>query len=249
MQPSSDWGNPVRNTLSGFVFSTFVAGTALLLTASAANTPSAPPPATSFALDSMTGLEVLNVKAEAATYRGRRAVHLLQSTADATTGSAEKESIAILKTTDFKDGTIEADIAGAPRTGAPAGARGFFGIAFRVQPHGSPFECFYLRATNPRSEDQLRRNHSVQYISSPDFSWERLRKETPGVYESYADIEPGAWTKIKIVVSGTKAQLYVNNAAQPCLIVNDLKRGETRGQIALWIADDTDAYFSNLTVK
>jgi len=95
----------------------------------------------------------------------------------------------------------------------------------------------------------LRRNHSVQYISHPEFPWERLRKETPGVYEAYADLEPGAWTKIKIVVSGTKARLYINGADQPCLIVNDLKLGEAHGPIALWIAVDTDAYFSNLTIK
>jgi hypothetical protein len=38
-------------------------------------------------------------------------------------------------------------------------------------------------------------------------------------------------------------------ADQPCLIVNDLKLGETRGQIGLWVGADTDGYFSNLTVK
>jgi hypothetical protein len=202
-----------------------------------------------FALDSLDGLEIVNVKAEAATYRGRRAIHLLQSAADPTTGDPKKESLAILKDSDFHEGTIAADLAAAPRPGAPPDARGFVGIAFRVQPHGLPLECFYLRQTNGRVEDQLRRNHSAQYISSPDFPWERLRKETPGVYESYVDLEPGAWTKVKIVVSGTKAKLYVNDASQPCLIVNDLKLGDTHGQIALWIGVDTDAYFAKLTVN
>jgi len=69
------------------------------------------------------------------------------------------------------------------------------------------------------------------------------------VYESYVDLEPGAWTKIKIAVSGTKAKLYVNGADQPTLIVNDLKLGESHGQIALWIGVDTEAYFSRITVK
>jgi hypothetical protein len=53
---------------------------------------------------------------------------------------------------------------------------------------------------------------------------------------------------MKIVVSGTKAQLFVNGAAQPCLLVNDLKLGETHGQIALWSYGGTDGYFSNLKV-
>ena len=69
------------------------------------------------------------------------------------------------------------------------------------------------------------------------------------MYESYVDLEIGAWTRIGVVVAGAQARLYVNGANQPCLIVNDLKLGETHGQIALWIGSDTDAYFSNLTVR
>jgi len=205
-------------------------------------------PSVTYTLDSLDGLEILNLKAELATYRGKRSVHLLQSTAEPPT-HPHKDPIAILKDTDFKDGVIEAEIAGAPRQGARPDIRGFVGIAFRSQDHGARFECFYVRFTNGRADDQLRRNHSAQYISFPDFPWERLRKENPGVYETYTDLEPGAWTKIKIVVSGIKAQLYVNGAAQPCLIVNDLKLGESRGSLALWVGDDSEAYFSNLTIK
>jgi len=75
-----------------------------------------------------------------------------------------------------------------------------------------------------------------------------LRSESPGVYESYVDLEPGVWTKMKIEVAGTKARLYVNGAEQPCLIVNDLKLGAVRGQIGLWAFIATDAYFSNLKI-
>lgn len=204
--------------------------------------------AATYRLDSLASLEIFNLKADLATYRGKRGLHLLQSTAEPPT-DPRKDPIAIFKDSDFQDGTIEADVAGAPRQGAASNIRGFVGIAFRSQDHGARLECFYLRFTNGRSDDQLRRNHSVQYISFPDFPWERLRKENPGVYESYADLEPGAWTKIKIVVAGAKARLYVGGAEQPCLIVNDLKLGESRGSIALWIGDDSEAYFSNLTVR
>jgi len=76
-----------------------------------------------------------------------------------------------------------------------------------------------------------------------------LRNENPGVYESYVDLNAGAWTRIKIVVAGTRAQLYVNGADQPCLIVNDLKLGDSHGKVALWIGSDTEAYFANLSVK
>src|ERR1035437_1569021 len=154
-----------------------------------------------------------------------------------------------LKGTDFKEGAIEVEVAGAPRPGSALNMKGFIGVGFRVQPHGSAQELIYLRPSNGRAADQLTRNHSVQYVSPPDYSWQRLLKETPGVYESYVDLEPGVWTKIRIEVSDAKARLYVNGATQPCLIVNDLKRGESRGQIALWVHETTEAYFANLTIQ
>jgi hypothetical protein len=156
--------------------------------------------------------------------------------------------IALVGGTDFKDGTIEVDVAGLPILAIDPTVRGFVGVEFHVQPHGAQAENVYLRPTNGRADDQLRRNHSVQYESLPEFPWHRLREEAPGKYESYVDLESGAWTKMRIEVLGTKARLYVNGAEQPCLIVNDLKLGEVRGQIALWAYTATDAYFSNLRV-
>jgi hypothetical protein len=205
-----------------------------------------PKPAATFALDSSAGLDTVNAKAEPIMYRGRRAVHLVPPPGQE---NADADMLALIAGAEFKDGTIEVDVAGAPRAGAPADSRGFIGVAFRVQNQGDKAEFFYLRPTNARSDDQLRRNHSTQYISSPEFPWERLRKESPGVYESYVDLNPGAWTHLKIVVSGTRAQLYVNGATEPCLVVNDLKHGDTHGRIALWAHTTTDAYFSILRVK
>ena len=202
------------------------------------------PPVRTFPLNSLSELELHHVEAELVTYRGRHAVRLVEQEESAT-----DLAIAILSGSDFKDGMIEAEIAGAPRMDAPQDMRGFVGIAFRVQLHASRFECFFLRPTNGRAGDQLRRNHSTQYISHPDFPWYRLREQTPGVYESYTDLVPGAWTPIRIVVSGIQAQLYVKGAEQPCLVVNDLKLGETQGQIALWIGAGTEAYFSTVVVK
>ena len=201
------------------------------------------PGARTFRFDSLSGLELHNVDADLVTYRGRRAVRMVE--ADLT---AEGPAIAILTHSDFEDGAIETAVAGDRRPDAPEEMRGFVGIAFRVGPQGSRFECFYLRPTNGRADDQLRRNHSTQYISHPDYPWFRLREEAPGVYESYADLVPGAWTELRIAVSGRRAHLHVNGARQPSLIVNDLKLGDTRGQIALWIGAGTEAYFSDVAV-
>ena len=68
------------------------------------------------------------------------------------------------------------------------------------------------------------------------------------VYEAYVDLERGAWTTMRIVVDGTRARLYVNNAQQPCLIVNDLRLGATGGRVGLWIGPGTVGYFSRMVV-
>jgi hypothetical protein len=216
-----------------------------MLTASGPSSQDTKASATTLRLDSLHGLELVDAKAEVVNYRGRTALHLVPLP----NPPKDYSMLAIVSGTDFKDGTIEIEVAGSPRKDADPSDRGFIGLAFRSQERGVRAEYFYLRPTNGRSDDQLRRNHSVQYVSTPDFPWERLRKESPGVYESYADLDTGAWTKMKIVVSGTKAQLFVNGADQPCLIVNDLKLGGTHGQIALWAFGSTDGYFSNLSVK
>ena len=187
--------------------------------------------------------EVVNARLDTVTYRGEPALRLV-----AAEGQARDDMLALLDAPEFRNGTIDIVVAGAPRPGAPPDSRGFIGVSFRTGPGGSWTDLFYLRPTNGRADDQLRRNHTVQYTSDPEYPWHRLRKESPGVYESYADMEAGAWTRMRIEVRGTRARLYVNGAAQPCLVVNDIKHGERPGRIALWAHASTDAYFGAITV-
>jgi hypothetical protein len=191
-----------------------------------------------------------NPTVEISNYLGRHAVKLVNRAGLTSAGApANGETIAIVPGSDFSDGTIEASVAGLAREGAQPGVRGFVGIAFRVGRAGSAYECISLRQTNGRASDQLRRNHTTQYSAYPDFPWHRLREQSPGVYESYVDLDPQAWTRIKIVVSAAQARLYVNGASQPALVVNDLKLAERRGKIALWVGTDTLGYFSDLTAE
>ena len=195
-------------------------------------------------LNAVDKLELHNVKADLVTYRGVAAMRIVD-TATAEVGYAGR--LAIVRGTSFQDDTIEVTVAGDTAANAPPLARGFVGIAFRVT-DTAHFECFYIRPKNGRSDDQLQRNHSTQYISFPGFPWNMLRSETPGKYESYVDLVPGLWTKIKIQVTGQSARLYVNGADQPVLIVNDLKQPLTKGAIALWVGPGTIAHFAGLTV-
>lgn len=197
-----------------------------------------------FYLDNLSNLEMHHVDAKLVDYKGRSALRLLHRPDENDDGHA----IAVLTGSYFRDGIIKTAIVGDLVPDAPADMRGFVGIAFRVQNSGSQFECFYIRPTNGRANEQIRRNHATQYISHPDYPWYRLREENAGVYESYADMVEGEWIDIKIEVSGVKAALYLNNAEQPCLLVNDLKLGDTEGAIALWIGYGTLAHFSQIEV-
>jgi hypothetical protein len=194
------------------------------------------------AAQTLDRLDGKNVTMAATTFKGRSAIQVIAAPV-----APNASSYAVVKGASFQDGTIEVDVAGQPAAGAGAGARGFIGIAFRLQADGA-YEYIYLRPTNGRADDQIRRNHSTQYSSHPDFDFARLRQEAPEKYESYVDLEPGAWTKYRIEVDGRKARLYVHGAEQPCLIVNDLKLEPRPGGIALWVGPGTEGYFSTLKI-
>jgi hypothetical protein len=148
---------------------------------------------------------------------------------------------------EFGNGTIEVELKSTIAPGAPAFARGFAGIAFRVA--DGKFEKIYLRPTNGIADDMVRRNHSVQYASFPDFRFDRLRREAPERYETAADIAPDRWIHMRIEVVGERAQLYLDRRANPVLIVNDLKLGAGRiGRIGLWVETGTIAHFRNLKI-
>ena len=204
----------------------------------------------SLALDAPEKLELVGVSAEATRYRGRQALRLVGSGAPGAGTAPDRPALAILPGTEFENGTIELDVAGAPLSGAGEGARGFVGIAFRVQPDAKTYDAFYLRPTNGRATDQMRRNHSAQYISHPAWTWDRLRRETPERYESYVDLVPGAWTRIRLEVRGDTARLFGHGQEQPTLLVNDVKTGaQGRGAIALWIGPGTVAHFRDVRVR
>lgn len=211
-----------------------------------------------YPLTTTSGLSVHNTTVEAATFKGQRAVRVavtpeVARRPEVVAGTVEPEAFVRIDGLEFANGVIEAEVAGAPAPGANAGARGFVGLAFRVQPDrggdAQTYDAFYLRPTNGRADDQERRNHATQYISHPDWTWSRLRRETPSRYESYVDLVPDTWTKIRIEVHGAQARLFVHGDPQPVLVVNDVKSGPSaKGGVALWIGPSTVAHFRNLVV-
>ena len=196
-------------------------------------------PTQSFALADAKDLAPMGVKAEPAEYKGRKAIKV----------TAEGEAgYAFVKGVEFRDGVIELDTATHITT--PPGVRmpGFTGLAFRARPDGSKTELIYWRPGNAKAEDQAMRNHSVQYTSEPNFGWEKLRRNWPFIYESYADIAPDEWMHVKIEVKGRVAKLYLKGSENPSLVVDGMKGEDLKGAVGLWGYAGEESYFANLKV-
>jgi hypothetical protein len=203
----------------------------------------------SFALDNASQVEARNVSVRAVQYRGSAALEVRRIVAGA---APDIDTFASVPGVDFHNGSVDVDVAGSPLPDAPAGARGFVGVVFRIQIADGTYACegIYLRPTNGRADDQVRRNHSTQYFAYPGYDFDRLRREAPSQYESYVDLIPGEWTHMRIEVKDATAKLFVGTVAQPVLIVNDLKRGAgSHGSVGLYVDNGTDGHFRNLRVR
>lgn len=180
---------------------------------------------------------------------GKEALRVVK---DSTIRKVDEPTFVRLNNVAFTNGTIEVKVLSRLLKNAPETARGFIGVAFRINEANSSFESIYIRPTNGRAEDQVRRNHSIQYFSYPDYKFDRLRKEAPKRYESYADMALNEWITMKIVVNGAEAKLYLNDAKQPALLVKDMKHGvgtakaDRSGGIGLWVDVGTEGYFADL---
>ena len=168
---------------------------------------------------------------------------------DTTNQGYDIASYVKIKDLDFQNGTIEVKVLSRLQKNAPVSSRGFIGVSFRIGEKDEKFENIYIRPTNGRAEDQIRRNHAIQYFSFPDHKFDKLRETEPEKYESFADMGLNEWVTMRIEVEGQKAKLFINNNSYPSLIVNDMKHGaDTHGGIALWVGNWTEAYFKDLKV-
>ena len=154
-----------------------------------------------------------------------------------------------LKNVNFDNGVIEVKVLSRIQNPSPFEfARGFIGLAFRINEDDSAFESIYLRPVNGRSDNQRFRNHTVQYFAYPDYKFERLRKEFPEMYETAAPIGLDEWITMRIEVQGEKAELFINDARYSTLIVPKMLGKTTAGSIGLWVDIGTEGYFKALKV-
>lgn len=162
--------------------------------------------------------------------------------------SVDLPTFAKLTDVNIRNGKIEVKVMSRIMENSPfPQARGFIGVAFRID-NVNHFEGIYLRPANGRAEDQLRRNHTIQYFAYPGYNFSRLRKEANGIYETYADIGLEEWIDVKIEFKERNAKLYVNNQQHPSFIVNEMLGKTTGGSIGLWVEVGTIGFFKDLKI-
>ncbi|MBP6672473.1 MAG: hypothetical protein KA247_04960 [Bacteroidetes bacterium] len=154
------------------------------------------------------------------------------------------EGLVWLKDVSFSTGTIDIDL-----KGKDVFQRSFVGIAF----HGlndSTFEAVYFRPFQFHTEDTARKKRAVQYISLPEFTWQRLRSEHPGVYEKpvIPGPDPNEWFHTSLVITEKEILVYVDHHPVPVLRVGSLS-GRKTGKIGLYTADRSGGSFSKLSIE
>lgn len=140
------------------------------------------------------------------------------------------------------EGAIDVDLRGQGE-----GSASFVGVAFGVE-DAARYEAVYFRPFRFRSTDVVDRSHAVQYVAWPEHTWEALRAQSPGVYESAIAPapDPAGWFHARIEIGHTTVKVFIDGAAQPTLVVNRLRNA--RGGVALWV-DSQEASFANLQIR
>jgi hypothetical protein len=163
----------------------------------------------------------LQGQARKAEYQGRKSLFL--------DGGA-----AVLNDLEMRDGVIDVDVA------TPA-SRGFFGIQFRIANEGANAEWVYLRQHKSGLPDAL------QYtpVLNTGLNWQIY--SGPG-FTGMVDIPRDVWFHLRLEVVGAQARLYVKDMITPALVMNDLKSGVQKGQVALAVLTGA-TYFSNFEIR
>ena len=141
---------------------------------------------------------------------------------------------AVLKDFEMRDGVLDVDVATSAK-------RGFFGFDVRIDKDGMNYEEIYLRPHKSGLPD------AIQYtpVLNTGRNWQLYNG--PG-FTGPVDIPKDAWFHLRLELTGAQAKLYVKDMAQPALVMNDLKSGVQKGQIALFVLTGT-TYFSNFQVR
>jgi len=163
----------------------------------------------------------LDGEAKATEYQGRKCLML--------DGGA-----AILKDFEMRDGVIDADVITSAK-------RGFFGFDVRLDKDGRNYEEIYLRQHKSGLPD------AMQYtpVLGTGRNWQLYNG--PG-FTGAVDIPKDEWFHVRLELTGAQAKLYVKDMSKAALVMDDLKSGVQKGQIALYDLTGATCY-ANLELR
>jgi hypothetical protein len=150
--------------------------------------------------------------------------------------------LALVQNVKFSEGTLEIDLRGAGKQHAS-----FLGLVFGVA-DAKTFEAVYFRPFRFVDEDPEARGHAVQYVAWPEYTWEKLRKGKPGVYEAAIQPvpDPAEWFHVRVEVTKQTVSVSIDGSTQPCLVVDRL--GHREGGVGLWV-DSMPGAFRNFRIQ
>lgn len=197
-----------------------------------------------------------NVTGEIVTFQGKKALKIERDLNaipfDSTNVEAtvdEPHYAKLVGLDDFENGTIEVKMYSQLQNPQPySGVAGFIGIYYKIQEHDTAFEGIYVRPKVGRINNQLFRNHAVQYISYPRYKFDTLRKIAPYKYEGSAPVALNEWITMRIEVNGETAEMFINDAKHSSFVVDKMLGNNKKGGIGLYVDIGTIGYFRDLKV-
>jgi hypothetical protein len=156
---------------------------------------------------------------------------------------AAGEGPAYLPGIEFANGTIEVDLKGKDVQGSS-----FIGVAFHGV-DGTTYDAIYFRPFNFKTEDKARVLRAVQYISEPAHPWQKLRAEHPNQYEKPVNPvpDPNGWFRARVVVASPKVSVFVGDAKEPCLTVDQLS-DRKKGLVGIWVGNTSGGDYANFKI-
>jgi hypothetical protein len=158
--------------------------------------------------------------------------------------AAEGDGLAVLKEIAFETGSIELELLGENNPG-----RSFIGLAFNIQ-DAENFEAIYFRPFNFVATEQSRKDHMVQYVNHPEYTWYKLREERTMEFENEisAPPDPDGWFKATIKISEKSVEVFVEGRSEPVLKVERLASYKA-DKIGLWVGNGSSGRFRNLLIQ
>jgi hypothetical protein len=154
------------------------------------------------------------------------------------------DGIGIIEDVEFYYGTIEVELLGENNPG-----KSFIGIAFNIQ-NDSTYEVIYFRPFNFVADEQIRKDHMVQYIYHPEFTWRKLRDERTGEFEDEITDppDPDDWFKVIIKINDEKVEVYLDETSEPVLAVDRLTSTKSN-KIGIWTGFGSSGRFRNFVLR